>query len=172
MRHAMWLMTLLSIGCGATSTAATASTTGGGERPAISVRPITASTASATVSPTAMSREDFEAQWAGSATAVPAPRVAPASPYAAYGGLGADLEHPIAACGTSDSYAIVASYVCVDGSMPLGGDPSRGASARMGNVGANTRTGHIIDLYSVPCPTGPVELYVDLYGCPGGGSPF
>ena len=34
-----------------------------------------------------------------------------------------------------------------------------------GNVGAN-ETGHVIDLYIVPCPSGEVSVYVDMYGCP------
>ncbi|MEQ9646555.1 MAG: hypothetical protein RLO52_13800 [Sandaracinaceae bacterium] len=61
---------------------------------------------------------------------------------------------------------LVASEVqCPGVGNPLGGDPEAGQQARVGNVGANG-SGHIIDLYRVPCPSGPLEVYVDLYGCP------
>jgi hypothetical protein len=81
-------------------------------------------------------------------------------------GSGASIEDPISACGPRDSYTYVASeFKCPGGTNPLGGDPSLGQQARVGNVGANT-TGHIIDLYRIECPNGPVEVYVDMYGCP------
>ena len=70
------------------------------------------------------------------------------------------------ACGPRDSYRYVAAeFRCPDGSNPLGGDEMAGRNARTGNVGAN-QTGHIIDLYQVPCATGPVDVFVDMYGCP------
>ncbi|MCB9596674.1 MAG: hypothetical protein H6719_28375 [Sandaracinaceae bacterium] len=78
---------------------------------------------------------------------------------------GSSREAPMMACGPADSYRRVAEYRCPDGTVPLGGSPSAGASARVGNVGANS-TGHIIDLYRVPCPGGVVEVHVDMYGCP------
>lgn len=83
---------------------------------------------------------------------------------------GADKENPVPRCGPRDSYNYIANLTCQDGSMPLGGKPLAGARARVGNVGAN-HTGHIIDLYEVPCPEGPLRVYVDMYGCPqdGGG---
>ncbi|MBX3274572.1 MAG: hypothetical protein KF729_30180 [Sandaracinaceae bacterium] len=74
-------------------------------------------------------------------------------------------EQPLMACGPADSYRRVAEHQCADGRAPLGGDPGLGAQARVGNVGPNA-TGHIIDLYRVPCPEGDVEIYVDMYGCP------
>ena len=169
----------LLAGCGGgdgSTSAPAAAGTSGGERPvARRIEP----TRPATEAPRVISREAFDAQWAS--TEEPAPfdmsgvvvegAVPPGGPYGAYGGMGADLDHPIPTCGAAESYALVASHVCPDGTMPLGGDLAAGAGARVGNVGANA-TGHIIDLYSVPCATGPVELYVDLYACPGGGSPF
>lgn len=173
---------LLLAACGGSTTttdASAAAGTSGGERPRPTGTPIASSATSGTageVTPRAMSREEFEAQWATSrATATvaaplgsgPAPG---GGPYAAYGGMGYDTEHPIPACGAADSYQIVASYVCPDGSVPLAGDPSAGAAARLGNVGANS-AGHIIDLYSVPCTSGAVQLYVDMYSC-GGAMPF
>ena len=80
-------------------------------------------------------------------------------------GSGANPEDPIMACGPADSYRRVAEYRCPDGTQPLGGDPSDGGRARVGNVGANSR-GHVIDLYRIPCPAGAQEIYVDMYGCP------
>lgn len=61
-------------------------------------------------------------------------------------------------------YAYVANYECPDGQVPLLRDPERGAGARRGNVGAGP-DGHVVDLYDVPCASGPVELYVDAYHC-------
>jgi hypothetical protein len=80
-----------------------------------------------------------------------------------------DKEHPVMRCGAKDSYYYVATeFKCADGSNPLGGETMAGAKARVGNVGANS-TGHIIDLYEVPCPEGAKRVYVDMYGCPAGG---
>ena len=76
-----------------------------------------------------------------------------------------DAEHPVPACGPLDSYEYVASrFRCPDGTNPLGGDPRAGQASRLGNVGANS-SGHIIDVYRVPCASGPVDVYVDMYGC-------
>lgn len=84
----------------------------------------------------------------------------------ALAGLGMDPEHPVPACGPRDSYDYVASrFRCPDGTNPLGGDPGAGQASRLGNVGANSQ-GHIIDVYRVPCASGPVDVYVDMYGCP------
>lgn len=81
-------------------------------------------------------------------------------------GSGASPEDPISACGPEDSYRLVAGEVqCPGGGNPLGGDPQQGAQARLGNVGAGPN-GHIIDHYRVPCPSGPVDVFVDMYGCP------
>lgn len=78
-------------------------------------------------------------------------------------------ETPVLRCGAKDSYVYVASeFKCPDGGNPLGGDVMAGAKSRVGNVGANS-TGHIIDLYEVPCASGPHRVYVDMYGCPGKG---
>jgi hypothetical protein len=84
---------------------------------------------------------------------------------AAEGDAGADKENPVMRCGPGDSYKFVAGYECSDGTRPLGGDPRAGGAARRGNVGANSK-GHVIDLYVIPCSSGPVEVYVDMYGCP------
>ncbi|MEQ8458274.1 MAG: hypothetical protein RID81_01400 [Sandaracinaceae bacterium] len=103
---------------------------------------------------------------AGVAVAAPVPTGAPGVAYPGRRGSGTSLEDPVLACGPMDSYVFVASEVqCPGGGNPLGGDPEAGQQARVGNVGANG-SGHIIDLYRVPCPSGPLEVYVDLYGCP------
>ena len=95
----------------------------------------------------------------------PAGRLGGSQPESAELAGATSHERPLPACGPADSYRRVAEYRCPDGSVPLGGDPARGASARSGNVGPNS-TGHVIDLYRVPCPGGDVELYVDMYSCP------
>lgn len=98
----------------------------------------------------------------------PAPEAAPserAPGWPGRTGSGRTADDPVGACGPGDSYAFVANeFRCPDGVNPLAGDPAAGARARVGNVGANA-TGHIIDLYRVPCATGPVDVYVDMYGC-------
>lgn len=63
-------------------------------------------------------------------------------------------------------YAFIANWQCSDGQRPLGGVDERGADARVGNVGAGA-DGHIVDLYEIPCSSGPVRVYVDGYHCPG-----
>ncbi len=92
---------------------------------------------------------------------------------------GQTLQNPLKACGGSESYAMVARHRCSDGSMPLGGDPQAGAGARRGSVGSHVRTSgvdptasHIVDLYEVPCPSGPVQVFVCLYHCPNGQNPY
>ncbi len=73
------------------------------------------------------------------------------------------LCHMNGGAGRTD-YAFVANWHCSDGSMPLGGIEERGAAARVGNVGDGP-DGHIVDLYRISCPSGPVDLYVDGYHC-------
>lgn len=63
-----------------------------------------------------------------------------------------------------NDYSYIASYRCSDGSMPLDGDAVRGARARLGSIGAGP-DGHIVDLYEIPCATGPVRVHVDAYHC-------
>lgn len=92
---------------------------------------------------------------------------------------GSALENPIETCGAREGYELVANYRCDDGSTPLGGDPRAGARARQGSSGSHLphepldfANSHIVDIYEVPCPRGPVTLYVCLYHCPAGKSPF
>ncbi|MDQ3035853.1 MAG: hypothetical protein M3Y87_25845, partial [Myxococcota bacterium] len=76
---------------------------------------------------------------------------------------------------------VARDFQCPGGSNPLGGDPAAGAAARSGSVGQHTVTGpgtgdpmmdmHVVDLYEVPCPSGPVQVYVCMYHCAPGHSP-
>ena len=84
---------------------------------------------------------------------------------------GATRAYPIRTCGARQSYRLVASIQCRDGSAPLAGDWRQASRARSGSVGPGP-DGHIQDLYRVPCPEGPLPVYVDMYHCPGGGSPL
>lgn len=84
-------------------------------------------------------------------------------------GSGRSISDPVQLChmnggpGRTD-YSYIASYRCADGTMPLAGDPERGAQARVGNVGPGP-DGHIVDLYEVPCRSAPVRIHVDAYHC-------
>ncbi len=79
--------------------------------------------------------------------------------------LGASKETPVPTCGTTHSYDYVASdVVCNDGRSPFGGDLRAAMKARVGSVGGGP-SGHIIDLYRVPCPEGLKDVYVDMYEC-------
>ncbi|MDI7267729.1 MAG: hypothetical protein QME96_07030 [Myxococcota bacterium] len=85
---------------------------------------------------------------------------------------GSTPELALQRCGTRASYEYVAGeFECPEGGNPLGGDPRAGARARLGNVGSGP-DGHILDLYEVPCRSGPVQIYVDMYHCKPGTSPF
>lgn len=86
--------------------------------------------------------------------------------------VGMVFENPIPACGPGESYQIVANYRCDDGSQPLGGNPRAGAQARLGSSRPHMKVdpmdfmnSHIVDVYEVPCASGPVTLYVCLYHC-------
>ena len=68
-------------------------------------------------------------------------------------------------CGPQDSYFYVSTkFKCPGGGNPLGGDIDSGGRARRGNIGPGP-DGHILDVYDVPCPTGSVAVYVDMYHC-------
>jgi len=79
--------------------------------------------------------------------------------------LGATPASAVMRCGAGDSYFYVATkFKCPGGGNPLGGDVEAGSRARRGNVGPGP-DGHILDVYDVPCPSGPVAVYVDMYHC-------
>lgn len=89
--------------------------------------------------------------------------------------VGRSFDNPLPVCGAGESYVAVSQWRCADGSMPLGGAPEAGRDARQGSMGAHQEgssflDSHIVDLYVVPCPEGPVEVYVCLYHCPEGRS--
>jgi hypothetical protein len=109
------------------------------------------------------------------------PVEAPPDPFAAVTATppdrdpGRDGSTPLLAvqrCGAPKSYSYVAAeFECPGGGNPFGGDLARGAGARVGNVGSGP-DGHVLDLYEIPCPSGPVRIYVDLYHCPPGQTPY
>lgn len=151
------LVCALVWGCGGATTqdAPNAFASGGESRAA------TAPASSAEGAPSA----PREAESAGQAP--PASAMSGGGGVAPLASVGFDAEHPVMRCGPRDSYFYVASqYQCPDGSNPLNGDLALGQRSRQGNVGANS-TGHIIDLYVVPCASGPQQVYVDMYGCNG-----
>ena len=79
---------------------------------------------------------------------------------------GTSKENPIRRCGHDDSYRFVAEvFRCADGKNPLGGDKLAAMRSRRGNVG-DSGDRHIIDVYELPCPGGPEQVFVDLYACP------
>ena len=79
--------------------------------------------------------------------------------------LGTRRSTPVPTCGATHSYDYIASdVVCADGRSLFGGDLRAAIEARVGNVGMGP-SGHIIDLYRIPCPEGPKEVYVDMYEC-------
>lgn len=81
-----------------------------------------------------------------------------------HGNLGKTKKQPLPTCGVTASYIAVADVQCADGTRPLDRDVPRGSDARRGNVGPNP-DGHVIDLYEVTCPEGPVQIFVDMYDC-------
>jgi len=127
-------------------------------------------------SPVATAGGDATAEVGASATATapaPAPAPAPRAEETAAGTTpGATPEAAVKRCGARESYLFVAGELeCPAGGNPLGGDPQAGAASRVGNVGAGP-DGHILDLYEVPCPGGPLRVYVDMYHCPDGQTPY
>ena len=75
------------------------------------------------------------------------------------------FERPVMTCGPVDSYAYVArEFRCADGRNPLGGQIRSAQEARTGS--RPHPSGHIIDLYQVPCSGGAETVFVDMYGCP------
>jgi hypothetical protein len=77
------------------------------------------------------------------------------------------MARPIEVCGVRGQLAWLLALTCGDGSHPFAsGDAAHGA--RVGSMGAGGRCGTIIDAYSVPCPEGAYEIYVDLYHCAEG----
>lgn len=79
--------------------------------------------------------------------------------------LGSSLRHPVLRCGPEESYRYVASeFQCPTGENPFGGDVEAARKARRGSD-ENPSSGHVVDIFRVPCPGGNVHLFVDLYGC-------
>lgn len=82
------------------------------------------------------------------------------------GGAAGTAAAPIPRCGARDSYRYVAGeFRCPEGGNPLEGDLSAAARVRAGSIGPRP-DGHMIDIYEVPCPSGKVDVFIDMYGCP------
>lgn len=78
---------------------------------------------------------------------------------------GTSLTTPVVRCGPDESYHYVADeFRCPSGENPFGGDTDAARKSRRGS-GENPRNGHVVDVYRVPCESGDVNLFVDLYGC-------
>ena len=67
-------------------------------------------------------------------------------------------ERAIEVCGIPASRQWLRGTACADGSPPK-------QNGRSGSVGPGGRCGSIIDLYSVACPEGNYEVYIDIYMC-------
>jgi hypothetical protein len=73
-------------------------------------------------------------------------------------------EKPIEVCGIPASRQWLRGTTCADGSTAR-------QNGRTGSVGAGGRCGSIIDLYSVTCPEGTIEVFIDIYMCGANESP-
>ncbi len=79
---------------------------------------------------------------------------------------------PVEVCGVVGQIRWLLAATCPDGSHPFH-DPVQAHNARVGSVGRGGRCGtSIIDLYRVPCPGKVFFVYMDLYACEEGRSPF
>lgn len=188
MRAQLLALLVLLVGCGgapAESTATTTSspgsestggTSGGANQQGRAVAPVTEGGASTSAGgPTqadVLGRSGYGGEGYGAA---------PGAGGGGIGLIGGDREHPVPTCGAMESYLYVArDFQCPGGGNPLAGDPRAGAQSRIGNVGPHAHgpetdpmiDAHIVDLYEVPCPRGPVQVHVCLYHCPPGRSPM
>src|SRR5687768_7556147 len=82
-------------------------------------------------------------------------------------GPGASPTAPIERCGPRDSYDYLASqFRCPGpGKNPFRGNWREAANHRVGSTALDQDEGHMLDVYEVPCNTGPVRVYVDMYSC-------
>jgi hypothetical protein len=67
-------------------------------------------------------------------------------------------ERAIEVCGVAASRQWLRGTACADGSPPK-------QNGRSGSVGPGGRCGSILDLYSVTCPEGDYDVYIDIYMC-------
>ncbi|HWO24495.1 MAG TPA: hypothetical protein VNO30_37390 [Kofleriaceae bacterium] len=72
-------------------------------------------------------------------------------------------DRTIEVCGIPASRQWLRGTVCADGS-------SARQNGRVGSVGPGGRCGSIIDLYTVTCPEGDLEVFIDIYMCGPGES--
>jgi hypothetical protein len=79
---------------------------------------------------------------------------------------GSSVEQPIMRCGPQDSYEYIAREVrCADGKNPFAGNVEAARRSRSGSQ-ARPRSDHLVDTYEVPCASGTMTVFVDMYGCP------
>jgi len=79
---------------------------------------------------------------------------------------------PVEVCGVVEQFRWLMTAVCPDGTHPFK-EARQAHGSRVGNVGPGGRCGRtVIDLYRVPCPGKTFMVYMDLYNCPRGKSPF
>jgi hypothetical protein len=71
---------------------------------------------------------------------------------------------PIEVCGVTGQTSWLVALECDDGSRPFA-SLQQAHAARLGNVGPGGRCGMIVDHYQVPCPSGVVDVYMDMYHC-------
>lgn len=111
---------------------------------------------------------EAQRQLAADATALPAFDVEAGAEdlrSAVSAALGSSKETPAPTCGPTHSYDYIASDIlCDDGRSPFLGDLRAAMGTRSGSVGTGP-SGHVIDLYEVPCPEGVKQIYVDMYDC-------
>ena len=73
-------------------------------------------------------------------------------------------ELPIEVCGVKGELGWLVETTCDDGSRAFA-SPQEAHGSRTGSVGSGGRCGHVVDLYRVPCPEGPYDVYMDMYMC-------
>lgn len=81
-------------------------------------------------------------------------------------------DRPVEVCGVMEQLRWLMAATCPDGSHPFS-SPVEAHQARVGNVGLGGRCGtSVVDLYRVPCPGRTFYVYMDLYECEQGRTPF
>jgi hypothetical protein len=91
---------------------------------------------------------------------------APSSQDAQPGPDGSSPDHPVVVCGPEASYGYVArEHVCPTGGNPFAGDIDAARHSRVATI-EHAHSGHVVDVYEVPCADGKVKVHVDMYGCP------
>jgi hypothetical protein len=74
-------------------------------------------------------------------------------------------ERPVEVCLLEEQVAFMLRLACDDGTRPFA-DPEEVRRARRGSAGLGGRCGSHVDVFDVPCPEGPYEVFIDFYMCP------